>query len=505
MGVPVRLSLAGGLALAREPLLAVLQDSLQQLEAVPQLPLPSALSSQLGQLRGVLEVLALEGAERLVRELLGLAVSPSQPEALRTMAEGLRTLAAYLESPDPRYPAAPELLLPAINRLRQVASQPELPDSLFFRVSPVVCWQPPLPATGVPADLGGELRRWRRIYQAGLLGFVRNVALERSLACMVRAMGQLASLTAGLQRGPLLSVAAAALAVLQAGAWPASQAQRRCLARLERELGRLLMQRDYQAPEPLLGELLFWIALAGQSGPVAGQIREAFAIEPRPFSGQALLRERRRLQSGGLPDSPARLGERLQPLLESLVSRALAADSRQQLLDLLEALSGSLELPLRDSLLTEQAMVMQWAVGAIPPAGQLDRLAEWLLRTVWPDSPSGSQARQQLLAEARPGLVQVREWLAGTLDSGDNTACPAPLLDGLQAIRAALGLACLEPAAALVAQCLERLRAGLPEGQALSSLILMLSGLEYFMEYQSCFERDVPLLDWLSAQAGGAG
>src|SRR3546814_19720319 len=85
----------------------------------------------------------------------------------------------------------PELLLPAINALRQACAQPPLPESFFFSVR----LDHARPALDVPVRSGAapvaEARRLRQMYQVGLLGFIREENLPASLKLMGRALTRL--------------------------------------------------------------------------------------------------------------------------------------------------------------------------------------------------------------------------------------------------------------------------------------------------------------------------
>ena len=94
----------------------------------------------LHQVRGTLNLIELTGAELLAQEVLDQATDipagagEERDVQLSALSNALHVLRRYLESVDAHRQEMPELLLPAINDLRQAGGQPGLPESFFFSV-----------------------------------------------------------------------------------------------------------------------------------------------------------------------------------------------------------------------------------------------------------------------------------------------------------------------------------------------------------------------------------
>src|SRR5690606_25299076 len=92
----------------------------------------------LHQVRGTLNLIELTGAELLAQEVLDQATDipagagEERDVQLSALSNALHVLRRYLESVDVHRQEMPELLLPAINDLRQAGGQPALPESFFF-------------------------------------------------------------------------------------------------------------------------------------------------------------------------------------------------------------------------------------------------------------------------------------------------------------------------------------------------------------------------------------
>jgi hypothetical protein len=121
---------------------------------------------------------------------------------LSALSNALHVLRRYLENLDLHRQEMPELLLPAINDLRQAGGQPPLPESYFFSVRLDQARQGVVAASlqeGV--DPVALARRFRQIYQQGLLGFLRGDKVPSALRLMERALGGLERLYANQPRG----------------------------------------------------------------------------------------------------------------------------------------------------------------------------------------------------------------------------------------------------------------------------------------------------------------
>ena len=135
---------ATSLGLVRDELFATMEEAEQSLEHFIIDRNNGGLLQQavenLKQVRGTLNLIELTGAELLAQEILQLATDipvgagEDRDVQLAALSNALYVLRRYLESVDASRQEIPELLLPAINALRQACTQPPLPESFFFSV-----------------------------------------------------------------------------------------------------------------------------------------------------------------------------------------------------------------------------------------------------------------------------------------------------------------------------------------------------------------------------------
>lgn len=299
---------ATSLSLVRDELFATMEQAEQSLEHFIVERQNGSLLQQavesLHQVRGTLSLIELAGAELLAQEVLQQATDipvgagEERDTQLAALNNALYVLRRYLEGVDAHRREMPELLLPAINDLRQAGGQPPLPESFFFSAR----LDQPRPAHGVPAvsaDRDGEARRLRHMYQVGLLGFIREQNPTGSLKLMMRALGRLDALYADEPRARLCWVGAAALEAQMDGQLLPRKARKQLFSRLDRELKALLVAPGYEAPRALLKELLYLVALADSQGPRVGEVRDVFGLASLPFTDHLLEEEYQRLAGPG--------------------------------------------------------------------------------------------------------------------------------------------------------------------------------------------------------------
>src|SRR3989338_5205137 len=157
---------ATSLNLVRDELFATMEEAESSLEHFIADRHNGSLLQQavenLHQVRGALNLIELAGAELLAKEVLEQATDipagagEERDVQLSALSNALHVLRRYLESIDAHRQEMPELLLPAINDLRQAGTQPPLPGNFFFRVRPDHA--PPAPsAPPTPAPPAGKL------------------------------------------------------------------------------------------------------------------------------------------------------------------------------------------------------------------------------------------------------------------------------------------------------------------------------------------------------------
>ena len=175
---------ATSLSLVRDELFATMDEAELSLEHFIAERENGSLLQQavenLQQVRGTLKLIELAGAELLAQEVLQQATDiptgagSERDGQLSAVSNALHVLRRYLEIVDAHRQEVPELLLPAINDLRQAGAQPVLPESFFFSVR-LDQTRPASAASSLNGDAwNAEVKRLRQMYQVGLLGFIRD-------------------------------------------------------------------------------------------------------------------------------------------------------------------------------------------------------------------------------------------------------------------------------------------------------------------------------------------
>lgn len=525
---------ATSLNLVRDELFVTMEEAEQSLEHFIAERHNGSLLQQavesLQQVRGTLNVVELAGAELLAQEVLDQATDipagagEERDGQLAALSNALHVLRRYLENVDAHRQEMPELLLPAINDLRQAGGQQPLPESFFFSVRldharPRSASQPLDGAAKL-----AEAKRLRHMYQIGLLGFIREQNPQASLKLMVRAMGRLDSLFANEPRGRMCWIGAAALEAQCDGQLLPRKSRKQLFSRLDRELKLMLGSPQYEAPRSLLKELLYLVVLADSRGPHVSAIREVFGLAPLPFTDHLLEAEYQRL---------AGPGQAVMRSLSTAIREELA--SVKDMLDLLErgtlqtetlatlhAVLGRLAKTLGmvglssagNSLSAQLPIVAAWSDTASPAPAQLHKLADAVLYVegmvasmergesrdvrpapVQPGSEADSFASHQLnearivvVDEARAGLALAKRAITAYLEAGGDRMHLANVPFSLQAVRGGLWFLEQRRAAMLVGGCADYIQtrmleaAQMPSEQMLETLADALSSLEYYLE-----------------------
>lgn len=525
---------ATSLNLVRDELFVTMEEAEQSLEHFIAERHNGSLLQQavesLHQVRGTLNLIELAGAELLAQEVLDQATDipagagEERDVQLAALSNALHVLRRYLENVDAHRQEMPELLLPAINDLRQAGVQQPLPESFFFSVR--LDHARPHSATQAldGAAKLSEGKRLRHMYQVGLLGFIREQNPQASLKLMVRAMARLDSLFANEPRGRMCWIGAAAIEAQCDGQLLPRKARKQLFSRLDRELKLMLGNPQYEAPRSLLKELLYLVALADSHGPLASAMREVFGLTPLPFTDHLLEEEYQRL---------AGPGQAVMRSLSTAIREELA--SVKDMLDLLErgtlqgetlgtlhALLGKLAKTLGmvglnsagNSLSAQLPHVAAWNEDTPPQPEQLHKLADAVLyvegmvaslergegrdsrpAAVEPGNEADSFASHQLnearivvVDEAQAGLALAKRAITAYLESGGDKMHLSNVPFSLQAVRGGLWFLEQRRAAMLVGACADYIQTRMlesgqmPSEQMLETLADALSSLEYYLE-----------------------
>ncbi|WP_026146463.1 hypothetical protein [Zestomonas thermotolerans] len=524
---------ATSLGMVRDELFATMDEAEQSLEHFIAerhngAPLQQAVDN-LQQVRGILNLIELAGAELLAQEILQQATDipagagAERDAQLAALSNALHVLRRYLENVETHRQELPEVLLPAINDLRQAGGQSPLPESFFFSARLDLARPPAESRRLEPGARATLVRQLRHMYQLGLLGFLRDQNPQAGIKLMARAFARLDSLFAGEPNGRLIWIAAAALEAQRDGQLLPRKSRKQLFARLDRELKQLLGNPRYEVPRNLLKELLYLVALADSQGPLASEVREVFGLAPLPFTDQLLEEEYQRLSGPGqsvMRSLSSAIREELAGVkdLVDLIERGTAgADSFSTLHAQLAKLSktlGMVGLSSASAALSSQLPVVgQWMESRQPDVQAMNKLADAVLfvesmvanlergerreaRAVsGPQDELDSFAQHQLIEarivvidEARAGLALAKRAITSYLEAGGDKLHLANVPFSLQAVRGGLWFLGQERAAALIGACAEYIQkqmlenAQMPSEQMLETLADALTSLEYYLE-----------------------
>lgn len=522
---------ATSLSLVRDELFTTMEETEQSLEHFIAERHNGSLLQQavenLQQVRGTLNLIELAGAELLAQEVLQQATDiptgagEERDGQLSALSNALYVLRRYLENVDANRQEMPELLLPAINELRQSGAQPPLPESFFFSVRLDQSRPARMVAANVSAD---DTRRLRHMYQVGLLGFIREDNPQAGLKLMLRAMARLDSLFGDESRGRLCWVGAAAVEAQLDGQLLPRKTRKQLFSRLDRELKQALANPAYEAPRSLLKELLYLVALADSKGEQASSVREVFGLNALPFTDHLLDEEYQRLSGPGqgvMRSLSSAIREELAGVkdLLDLIERGTAQpDSFGSLHAQLGKLAKTLGMvglsSAANALQVQLPVVAGWGASSPAEFNDLHKLAEAVLyvesmvaslergerrdqrpAATQPGDEGEAFAAHQLtearivvVDEAQGGLALAKRAITSYLESNGDRMHLANVPVSLQAVRGGLWFLGQERAAKLIGMCADYIQTRMietqqmPSEQMLETLADALSSLEYYLE-----------------------
>ena len=524
---------ATSLSMVRDELFATMAETQQYLEQFLEARDNGALLqnavSNLQQIKGILSLVELAGAEQLAEETRVLAMdiptgaTDDRNDQLTAINNALHVLRSYLEQLEAHWVEMPELLLPAINKLRVAGKQAPLPESFFFAARLDVQRPAVPPSTAGATDVLLQARRLRHMYQVGLLAFIREDNIQASLRLMMRAMQRLDRLYAGQPVSHLYWVASAALESQADGQLLSKKSRKQLFARVDREIKLQTDSSNYVAPRGVIKDLLYLIALANSNGELAEQVRRLTNLPALPFTDHMLDDEYQRLSGPGqnvLRSLSAAIREEIisaKDLLD-LVGRGTA---QNEVLSNLHLILAKLEKTLAmvglnaaaNSLRKHLNVVESWTDSKAVEHADLSALADTLLyvesmvaglergerqaqsQKSEPLSEAESFAKHQLIEarivvndEAKSGLSLAKRAITSYLESDGDKMHLANVPSSLLNVRGGLLFLDQERAAEQVGACARYIQQHMleatimPSEHMLETLADALSSLEYYLE-----------------------
>ena len=530
---------ATSLSVVRDELFATMAETQQYLEEFLDARDNGALLqnavTNLQQIKGILSLVELAGAGLLAEEARALAMdipvgaTDERNHQLTAINNGLHVLRSYLEQLAAHRVEMPELLLPAINKLRIAGQQNPLPESFFFAVRVDV--QRPAQSQSVTdntdstdsTDKMALARRLRHMYQVGLLAFIRDENLQASLRLMMRALLRLDKLYRGQSNSHLYWVAAAALESHADAQLLPKKSRKQLFARVDREIKLQSDSADYTASRGVIKDLLYLVALANTRGEIAEQVRNLTNLPTLPFTDNMLDEEYQRLTGPGrnvLHSLSTAIGEELTSAKDilDLIERGTA---QNDVLSTLHSILTKLEKTLAmvglngasHALKKHLNIVEDWADIVTIERDALLALADTLLyvegmvagleRGELQDKTAKSEvvdendsfAKHQLLEarivvneEAKSGLSLAKRAITAYLESEGDKMHLLNVPTSLNLVRGGLWFLDQHRAAEQVAACSEYIQTqmieatNMPSEQMLDTLADALTSLEYYLE-----------------------
>lgn len=260
----------------------------------------------LHQIEGVLRIVELKGADTLAREMIeSLQSVPSGADAsyddtLGAISSSAFVLTRYFEYAQQYERSMPVLLLPFINELRSARKLPPMPESCFLDCR-LAANRVATPSAPFSAD---GARRFRHMFQVGLLGLLQGQNADYSLGLMQRALERMDAMVAGTPFSAALWVTGVALAVIREKRMSIPNPRKMLFSALDRQLKQLVkLGEPYLAEQvdpAVLKGFLYMVAVSGSESEKAKSVLAAFAVKPLGYTEDELEVEMENLRGPGL-------------------------------------------------------------------------------------------------------------------------------------------------------------------------------------------------------------
>ena len=489
----------------------------------------------LQQIRGSLDLIQLHGACELSGEILVTATSinieknEELEEKLSVLTKGFFILSCYFEYTQQHEVGMPVLLIPYINDLRLVNRQPVMPES-YFESSTATYRCPPSEkleeATRIE-DFTLMLRRFRHMYQLGLLGVIKDINLEHSLKLMQRAVTKVYKLSKGRTSETLWWLSATALQAFIDGNIISTVARKRLFARIDKQLRMLEKKGEPTLDEPLeeelLVELAYYISLVAEVNDDYKKIQHLYGFNSLSYNETVLQRETISL-TGPNADTVQSVAEVLRVELsvakenmeKSQVAEGMADRDYEDTLARVQRIKEILNvvgLTSAADVLSQPLEKLQTACKDDAPLDEENNMlvvdaflyVESVLSSLTSRNFSGEQlaelnqqnqnevissnnlldAQLVVIEEAEKGIVFLKQAITAFTDSEYDKAHIKDFSEKLQEIRGGMTVLALPRAAAIVAACHEFIENALMSTDEIAALEHML---ETFADALICLE-----------------
>ncbi|WP_019601815.1 hypothetical protein [Teredinibacter turnerae] len=396
------------LNMVRDELVATIEDSARNLEIfVNDGEDSDSLQNCINGIRqivGILRLIQFRGACTLAEELLLTATDispgnsgPAFEKTIEVISNTFFVLTRYLEYIQQVERKVPVLLIPQINELRKLRSEPAVSECFFFQLD--LSATPDLPAIE-PLATNGEpfttvIRRLRHMYQIGLLGLVREKQVKNSLALMRRAMIRIQRVTAPRPLTQLWWYSNLLLDAMMTENMALLESRKLLFGRIDRVLRQVVSSGESALeatpPRALVKELIYLIALSGKKTDEMSRVLSAYGINDFAYNDKDLGSERDAL-NGPSAHTVMSLAKVLQTeLTQTKKVLEAAAQSESQRIDDLDEFIGNLH---------KIAEILS-IVGLVSPSNilkdEIKRIQLWKLQEDGPSSADLTDVANTLL------------------------------------------------------------------------------------------------------------
>ncbi|WP_028882565.1 hypothetical protein [Teredinibacter turnerae] len=396
------------LNMVRDELVATIEDSARNLEIfVNDGEDSDSLQNCINGIRqivGILRLIQFRGACTLAEELLLTATDispgnngPAFEKTIEVISNTFFVLTRYLEYIQQVERKVPVLLIPQINELRKLRSEPAVSECLFFQLD--LSATPDLPAIEPLATKGEPfitvIRRLRHMYQIGLLGLVREKQVKNSLALMRRAMIRIQRVSAPRPLTQLWWYSNLLLDAMITEDMALLESRKLLFGRIDRVLRQVVSSGESALeatpPRALVKELIYLIALSGKKSDEMARVLSTYGINDFAYNDKDLGSERDAL-NGPSAHTVMSLAKVLQTeLTQTKKVLEAAAQSESQRIDDLDEFIGNLH---------KIAEILS-IVGLVSPSNilkdEIKRIQLWKLQEDGPSSADLTDVANTLL------------------------------------------------------------------------------------------------------------
>jgi hypothetical protein len=490
----------------------------------------------LNQLRGIFVLVEVHGCVLLCQESVNLAnevpvgASNDKNSLLTNLSNAIFILRRYTEYFCQYKVDYPELLLPIINELRVARKSKPYPESHFFDLTPNQDFDSTTLLDQSDqkklADFTHHAKRFRHMYQVGLLDLLREKNTQISLRLISRASRGCVRLSYGEAMAEFWALVAILADVCLSESITINDPRKRLFMKIEKHLREMALIGEEvttkSAPDSIRKDLLYLIALSGSKSERIQKLLDGFNIAPFDFTELDLQRESRRLFGPGadvLKSLSSALQEELIQLKDKLDILERHGEPQTEDISFIaavfERLSSTLsmlDLP-KISLVCDQQVkrVSQWvAQEKDVTEAELMQVADVVLnieqaikcfeetgiqadidtnyQTGSEQGPFLIEAILVVIEESKLGLSLIKRSISSYIDSQGDKLHLANVSQVLAGIKGAMAMIQQERASSLLGSCITCIKEelieneALPDSKFLETLADALTSLEYFIE-----------------------